>query len=100
MPENLKFKCKNQAQKNAIEALAYHIADVNYMRERQGDDWPEIFRTKKTISLCFEILDKLGVPFWVQNSVICYAEDWRRYQSNYMSRWLLKNCNIDLQPTA
>lgn len=38
MPENLKFKCKNQKQKNAIEALAYHIADVNYMRERQGDD--------------------------------------------------------------
>lgn len=100
MPEKLKFKSKNQAQKNEIEALAYHIADLSYMRERQGNDWPEISRTKKTISLCFEILDKLGVPFWVQNSVICYAEDWRRYQSNYMSRWLLKNCNIDLQPTA
>ena len=33
-------------------------------------------------------LDRLGVPFWVQNSAICWAEDWRRYKSGYLYQGL------------
>ena len=32
--EKLYFKVKNREQRNAIEALAYHVADVNYIKER------------------------------------------------------------------
>ena len=66
-------------QSNALEGLAYRIADSAYMRERFGDDEPELKQNEKTISGLFDLLDRLGVPFWVQNSVICFSENWRKY---------------------
>ena len=66
-------------QRNALECLAYRVADSAYMRERFGDDEPELKKNEKTISGLFDLLDRLGVPFWVQNSVICFSENWRKY---------------------
>ena len=83
----LHFKA-NQDQRLALQGLAYWIADVNYLRERYGDDEPELTVADQTIKLLFNQLDKLQVPFWVQNSVICFAEDWRRYKREYMDRYL------------
>lgn len=94
---NLYFKVNNHEQRNAIEALAYHVADVNYIKERYGVNDPEFKKADKNVLLTFETLDRLGVPFWVQNSVICFAENWRRYKSEYMDNWLLKNRNIDIK---
>lgn len=91
----LYFKA-NREQRKELEGLAYWVADVNYIIERFGADDPERLQADKNIHLCFDALDRLGVPFWVQNSVVCFAENWRRYKSEYMDNWLLKNRNIDI----
>ena len=80
-------------QYNALEALAYWIADVNYITERFGADDPEHERAHKTVCMWFEDLDRLQVPFWVQNTVIFWAEDWRRYKTEYLDNYL-KSKNI------
>lgn len=91
----LNFKC-NMKQKNELEALAYNIADLQYIKIKYGSDDPELIHTQKNIDLSFRLLDKLNVPFWVQNSVIVFAEDLTRYKSEYMAIWLKKNRNIEL----
>lgn len=91
----LTFKC-NMKQKNELEALAYNIADLQYIKIKYGSDDPELIQTQKNIDLSFRLLDRLNVPFWVQNSVIAYAEDLNRYKSEYMAVWLKKNRNIEL----
>lgn len=93
---HLYFKCENKEQRNALEGLAYHVADVNYIAERFGRDEPEHEKAHQNVLLSFSVLDALGVPFWVQNSVIVFAENWRQYKSVYMRDWLLNNRNIDL----
>ena len=77
----------NREQKNALEGLAYRIADNSYMIERHGKDAAriELQENHKTIIGLFEKLDQLKVPFWVQNTVIFYFEDWRRYKTEYFS---------------
>lgn len=81
-------------QYKKLEGLAYWIANENYMRERFGDDEPEIQKCKKTICDCiFPELDALKVPFWVQNTVICFSENWSRYKSEYLN-YFLKTKNI------
>lgn len=94
--KKLYFKAENKQQVNALEALAYHVADVNYILDRFGSDEPEYKNAHLNVLLTFETLDRLCVPFWVQNSVVCFAENWRRYKENYTNEWLLKNKNIDL----
>ena len=71
-----------------LEGLAYRIADNAYMRERYGDDEPELENVRKTIHSLFDELDRLQVPFWVQNTVIVWAEDWRRYKTDDMASYL------------
>lgn len=91
----MKFKV-NREQRNALDGLAYWIADINYIKERFGVDDPEYKQANDTITKdCFPILDKLHVPFWVQNAVICFAENWRQYKSCYMWDYLkARNINI------
>ena len=67
-----------------------------YIKEKYGASDPEYSKADKNVLLAFETLDSLGVPFWVQNSVVCFSENWRRYKSEYLEDWLLKNRNIDL----
>lgn len=79
-----------EEQGRELSALAYWIADSNYIRERYGSDDPEHEKARKTVGLIFDSLDSLRVPFWVQNAVICWAEDWRRYKTEYMQKALEK----------
>lgn len=79
----------NREQYNALDSLAYWVADLHYMRERFGDDEPELKRARATIEKClFPQLDSLGVPFWVQNSVICWASNWRNTKRQYLTEFL------------
>ena len=81
-------------QYNALEGLAYWIADSNYLKERYGSEEPELQVCRDTIEKSlFPELDELGVPFWVQNIVIGFAENWRRYKETYFSSFL-KSKNI------
>lgn len=79
----------NREQLNALDGLAYWVADLHYMREKWGADDPELDIARYTIkNHCFPALDRLQVPFWVQNSVIAWAENWRRYKSEYFRQYL------------
>ena len=66
------------AQRAELESLAYWISDRAWSRERGELDEHEDRRTDTTIRAIFDRLDRLGVPYWAQNAVICWAEDWRR----------------------
>ena len=72
------------ATRPMLEGLAYWIADAAYIRERYGENCPELITCRKTIENMFPRLDAAGVPYWVQNTVIAWAEDWRRYKGEYM----------------
>lgn len=67
----------NRIQFAELEGLAYHVADLNYMRERFGESEPELTRTRDSVSSCLDQCDACGVPFWVQNIVIGWAAEWR-----------------------
>ena len=70
----------NNAQYMELEGLAYHIADLRYTQERfsRAEHYESDLKSiQQTISFAFEQLDKLQVPFWVQNHVIIWAEEWR-----------------------
>lgn len=64
-------------QRDELEGLAYWIADRALSRERGELDKNEDNRTDDTIRAIFDALDRLGVPYWVQNAVCCWSEDWR-----------------------
>lgn len=66
------------AQRAELESLAYWISDRAWSRERGKLDEHEDRRTDTTIRAIFDQLDRLGVPYWVQNTVCGWAEDWRR----------------------
>lgn len=84
----------NKEQYNTLRGLAYWVADENYIRERHGASDPELAVCRDTITKSiFPELDRLQVPFWVQNSVIAIAENWRQYKQRYFSE-LLKEKNI------
>lgn len=85
----------NCEQRRALEGLAYWIADYSYIKERYGYDDPELEMVHKTITQAFDELDKIEVPFWVQNHVICWAHDWRNTKSQYLSN-AMKRYNIIL----
>ena len=65
-------------QRDELEGLAYWIADRAWSRERGELDEHEDSRTDDTIRAIFDRLDRLNVPYWVQNAVCRWAEDWRR----------------------
>lgn len=65
-------------QRDELEGLAYWIVDRAWSRERGELDEHEDHRTGDTIRAIFDALDRLAVPYWVQNAVSCWAEDWRR----------------------
>lgn len=64
-------------QRDELEGLAYWVSDRAWSRERGKLDEYEERRTGDTIRAIFDALDRLAVPYWVQNAVICWAEDWR-----------------------
>lgn len=73
----MKSYTTTREQRDELEGLAYWIADRAWSRERGELDEYEERRTGDTIRAIFDALDRLGVPYWVQNAVCCWAEDWR-----------------------
>lgn len=65
-------------QRDELEGLAYWVSDRAWSRERGELDEYEDSRTDSTIRAIFDALDRLGVPYWVQNAVCHWAENWRR----------------------
>lgn len=79
----------NGSQWSRLEGLAGWIAEHAYFVERVGGvDDPEHSKIDKSVRMCFDELDRLGVPYWVQNAVIGWARDWRAYKSEYMDHGL------------
>ena len=70
-----------------LEGLAYWISDNAYCIEsmpREEYQREEYQRHDQSIRSIFDALDRLGVPYWVQNAVIMWASDWRREATEYM----------------
>lgn len=74
----MKTFAATREQRDELEGLAYWIADRTWSREHGLLDEHEDQRTDNTIRVIFDALDRLGVPYWVQNAVCRWAEDWRR----------------------
>lgn len=81
---NIEFTT-NQQQEKELEYLARWHADLQYIRERFGNNDPECEVSRKSIEFAFRQLDALAVPFWLQNAALAFSEDWRRYKS--MNFW-------------
>lgn len=84
------LNCKiSKEQFKELQGLSYWIADLNYIKEKYGENEPELQVCRDTINKClFPELDKLSVPFWVQNTVICFSENWRNTKKEYLSSFL------------
>lgn len=76
------------AQKKELEYLARWHADLQYIREFYGKDDPECEVSRKSVEFSIRQLDKLGVPFWLQNAALYFSENWRRYKSESLWGWL------------
>lgn len=73
---------RNKKQAKQLDGLAFWIAEHAITRERFPDDTRNISRCAASISLALDQLDRLAVPFWVQNAVINWAETWRNISSH------------------
>lgn len=78
----------NRRQLSILEGLAYWIADRAYFLERYSPRDPEFAKYDPTIRSLFDEADRAGVPWAVQNMVICWAEDWRQEGSEYITSML------------
>lgn len=92
------LNCKiSKEQFKELQGLSYWIADLNYIKEKYGENEPELQVCRETIEKCiFPKLDKLNVTFWVQNTVICFSENWRNTKKECLSRFL-KSKNIEIE---
>lgn len=83
---------------NELCSLAYWIADKSYCEERYGATVDGTERAHKTITQCiFPALDRLKVPFWVQNRVIVWAEDWRKSSSATVQLAFMDNSRYKIE---
>lgn len=63
----------NMREKSELEGLKYWIEEVNFLKVR-GYSEAEILKADASVKFCFGELDRLSVPFWVQNAVIVFAK--------------------------
>ena len=74
----MEFHASRQAQ-DELSGLIYWMANLEYTRERYPGDREEIEHCKKSVECSFRALDRLGVPFWVQNAALGWARSWKNY---------------------
>ena len=75
----------NQAQYNTLSGLRHWMAVKAKMIER----YPDVYETDadnihKTITFLFKEADQQLIPFWVQNIVCYYQDDWRHTLDHYL----------------
>lgn len=75
-------------QYNELAGLAFHRANSAYNDERGELNEGEREHDAENIKQHFPALDALGVPYWVQNIVLVWAENWRRYERGYLREYL------------
>lgn len=78
------------AQMRELEYLSRWRADLAYVTERFGHDEPEAQVSRKSVEFAFTILDRLQVPYWLQNAALAYGEDWRNRQRESFAHYLLR----------
>lgn len=78
----------NHAQFNALDALSWWKANDSYIRERFGNNDPELQKIHASIMSLFDELDALRVPMWLQNVALSFGNDWRLQKARYLSSWL------------
>ena len=76
--------------KNELDALVYWHSDLSYCKERWPEDQNELSRHDKTIKSIFNALDRLNIPFWLQNAALYYSEEWRNAYKCDFWEWLAK----------
>lgn len=79
-----------QKQFNELSGLAFHLATSALNSERGDLNAGEREQDAENVKQHFPALDALGVPYWVQNVVLLWAEDWRRYERGYLREYLKK----------
>ena len=87
----------NQKQYDTLLGLRHFMALKAKLKERYPEDYEtEHERIHKTIVCLFDEADKLKIPFWVQNIVCFYQDDWRHSLVSYLYQDLEKrgvNCD-------
>lgn len=74
-----------QEQYNTLLGLRHWMALKAKLKERYPDDYKaEADRIHKTITFLFDEADKKAIPFWVQNIVCYYQDDWRHSIDHYL----------------
>jgi hypothetical protein len=86
-----------RSQLDLLHALKFWAVEMAYLNEREPENEADKKRAHDTIIFNFECLDRAGVPFWVQNVVVCeYQHDYKKsYTSNLMQ--LLESNNITVK---
>lgn len=75
----------NQAQYNTLSGLRYWMANKAYLKERYPEDYEtEREKIHKTICFDFDEADRQAIPFWVQNIVCAFQDDWRHTKESYL----------------
>jgi hypothetical protein len=72
----------NDRQAKELEGLAYWLAEKAYTAERYPEDTEELDRCDKNIRYRFELADALKIPWVVQNHVIIFGQNWRKYKQS------------------
>lgn len=83
-----------RAQYRVLEGLAHWCYQAARCNAEQDDEGSE--QARKTLAMFPEKLDKLGVPYWVQNTVSAWAADFKA-EGNIRVMYLyqaLRNHNI------
>lgn len=86
-------------QADELEGLGYMVAEKYRIIERYGVDDVDAARMHENILYLFSRLDALCVPFWVQNSVVAWGENWRNSRRGYLWQAMAKK-NIFLNSAA
>lgn len=71
-----------EKQEKELKYLAYWHASLHYILERYPDDKNSVERARGSIQFAFSELDRLQVPFWLQNAALYWSENWRDYTGN------------------
>ena len=80
----------NTQLRRELDYLARWRADLAYITERWGKGDPEAQVSRGSIEFAFTVLDRLNVPFWLQNAALAYGEDWRNRQRESFEHYLTR----------
>lgn len=73
----------SREQYNALEGLAFHVANKARYAEENGANGPENRIFHENIICSMDECDAAGIPHFVQNIAIIWAEQWRNTLREY-----------------